>query len=164
MALILMVPIGEMELIPKIDGDEVKMGSVQIGKTDPIRRFLIGIAPFTIGTSLIIWLFSIAVSNNMLSNPLYLLILIYAVFEIGNTMFSSKKDMEGVFPLVLVMLFVFIVLYFAGIKISSFTIQAFLNKPEILEVFKQASIFLAAPLILDLAILLLFKNFLPKNQ
>src|SRR5580704_5390415 len=36
------VHVGEIEFMPKIEGDKVKLGSVQIAQTDPIRRFLIG--------------------------------------------------------------------------------------------------------------------------
>src|SRR3989344_7337481 len=39
-ALFLFVPVGEVEFLPEIQGsDSLKMGSVAIGKTDPIRKF-----------------------------------------------------------------------------------------------------------------------------
>src|SRR3989344_5460758 len=54
-ALFLLVPVGNLELIPKFkeEGGGVDLGSVAIGKTDPIRRFLIGVAPFVFGLFII---------------------------------------------------------------------------------------------------------------
>ncbi len=54
MARILLVPVGKMEFLPKQEGESVKLGSVSIGRCDPFRRLLIGVAPFLAGTTLII--------------------------------------------------------------------------------------------------------------
>src|ERR1035437_2432032 len=48
-AAILFVPVGSMEFAPKRHGNAVKLGSVEIAKTDPIRRSIIGCAPFFMG-------------------------------------------------------------------------------------------------------------------
>src|ERR1035437_9168331 len=55
-AAILLVPVGEVEFSPKKNGDGIKLGSVQIGKTDPIRRCLIGFAPIFMGIVLVVGL------------------------------------------------------------------------------------------------------------
>ena len=54
-ALFLLVPVGKLELIPRFkeEGGGVDLGSVAIAKTDPVRRFLIGIAPVVFGLSII---------------------------------------------------------------------------------------------------------------
>src|SRR5258708_2029001 len=46
MAGILFVPVAHMEFIPKIEEGGVKLGSIAVAKTDPLRRLLIGMAPF----------------------------------------------------------------------------------------------------------------------
>src|SRR5581483_9511260 len=52
-ATLLFVRTGDIEFVPKIEGDRVKLGSVQIAKTDPFRRALIGVAPVLVGLFLI---------------------------------------------------------------------------------------------------------------
>src|SRR5471030_284135 len=54
MAIILFVHAEGLELIPKIQEHDVKLGSVQIERTDPFRRLLIGMAPFLFGTSILL--------------------------------------------------------------------------------------------------------------
>src|SRR5689334_12087628 len=54
MASVLLVPTGEIEFIPQIHHDRVKLGSVQIGQTDPFRRALIGIAPVIVGATILL--------------------------------------------------------------------------------------------------------------
>ena len=44
------------------------------------------------------------------------ILLIYASFEIGNTMFSSSKDMEGALGLFITLILIAIPLYFARFK------------------------------------------------
>jgi hypothetical protein len=99
-ALFLLVPVGNLELIPQIGEGGVKLGSVEIGKCDFLRRFLIGIAPLVIGTVLI-----------MISiEKLPLIVALYLVFQIGNTMFSSKRDLEGGKVLLLLITIVILIL------------------------------------------------------
>src|SRR5690348_13575392 len=54
---ILLVPTGEVEFFPEIRGDEVKMGSVEIARTDPVRRFIIGAAPLFVGLFVLCMMF-----------------------------------------------------------------------------------------------------------
>jgi hypothetical protein len=54
---LLFVPVGKMEFLPVIDEDKVKLGSVQIGKADPLRRLFIGIAPVVLGLGVLLALF-----------------------------------------------------------------------------------------------------------
>jgi len=161
MAAMLFVPVGHMELWPKVEeeGNNVKMGSVAIAETDIFRRFLIGAAPFLLGVSLLLGLLFYSVSNDLLSNYWIIAGLLYVAFEIGNTMFSSAKDMEGALELFGAILLFFIILYFLGIRIPSFRPELIFGHPTVVEVFKQGSIFLLVPLGLDLLVLLLLRLF-----
>src|SRR5437588_102405 len=49
MANVLFVKTGEIEFMPQIHGEHLKLGSVEVAQTDPIRRFFIGVAPIIIG-------------------------------------------------------------------------------------------------------------------
>lgn len=55
----LLVPTGEINLLPEVEGNTVKLGSVQVGKTDLIRRSMIGVAPILLGLFCIFALFII---------------------------------------------------------------------------------------------------------
>src|ERR1700722_1998592 len=55
-ARLLGVSVGTMEFMPQIEGEHVKLGSVQVAHSDPIRRFFIGAAPFLFGTLIMLGL------------------------------------------------------------------------------------------------------------
>ena len=103
-----------MELIPHLEEHGVVMGSVPVAKTDPIRRALIGAAPFLVGIS-----FLVAVSfwlTRYSSGWPQIILGTYLSFEIANTCFASGRDMEGTLELVLVLTLITAVLYFVGIN------------------------------------------------
>jgi hypothetical protein len=98
MAKILLVPASGMEFLPKLEGDSIKLGSVSIAKTDPLRRLLIGVAPVIVGLTILLGLLW-SIQNYFTYFSLYpwwiWLGMGYVVFVIGSTMFSSRKDLEG---------------------------------------------------------------------
>lgn len=159
MAALLFVPVGHMEFWPKIEGDTVKLGSVRIAETDIFRRFLIGAAPFLLGISLLLATLFYAVNQNLLDNQWFVLLMIYLAFQIGNTMFSSKKDMEGALELFGVILFFFIVFYFLGIRLPSFDPKVFFDHPTVTQMFRQGTLFLLVPLGIDILVLVLLRLF-----
>lgn len=112
MATLLFVPVGKMELLPKLVGNNLKLGSIEIERTDPVRRLLIGAGPFIFGVFILLGIFLYGARADLFTNQLFIIIAGYAVFEIGNTMFSSKKDMEGALELILAVLAIVLILYF----------------------------------------------------
>jgi hypothetical protein len=157
MAVILQVPVGNMELMPKLVGQDLRMGSVQIAKSDPIRRALIGMAPFLFGTAIIFGMFFYITKNNLFDNRLIVIMLAYFVFEIGNTMFSSRKDMEGALELLLVFLILFVVLYLVGFRLPSLNPNVLFSNKIIIQTFKTGSLYMAGPVMIDLALIALLK-------
>jgi len=157
MAGLLFVPVGQVDLWPKLEGQHIKMGSVTVGNTDIIRRFLIGAAPFLLGTSLLLGLLFYAAQNNLLVNTLYIFLMAYVSFEIGNTMFSSKKDMEGALELLATIILLGIIIYFLGVRIPNFNPGTIFENKIISQVFHQGSLYLLIPLGLDVLILFLLK-------
>lgn len=96
-------------LLPKLEAQHVRLGSVTIAKTDIIRRTLIGIAPLLLGVTIIfvcIWWVLLAASH-----PLWLLLLLgVIIFQISNTMFPSKADISKMVAFFIVFLFLLVTL------------------------------------------------------
>lgn len=162
MAILLWVPVGKMEFIPQLIGSNLKMGSVEIAKTDPIRRVLIGMAPFFFGTALIIGILFYAIQNDLFTNKLIIILIAYIVFEIGNTMFSSRKDMEGAIEVLIVLVMLSAIFYIVGFRLPTLNPDIILSDPMTITIFQQASIYLLPPLIIDL-VLIFFLNIRKTN-
>lgn len=156
MAHLLRVPVGKMSLTPHIEEKSILMGSVSIAKTDIVRRFLIGVAPFVVGIGIICGgLFFLISSQEPLSNIWTVLLLCYIIFEIGNTMYSSKRDLEGAVELLLIVGSVLLTLLLLGIPVYDFVIWGF-SYYEVQQTFRIGSVFLLAPIVIDIVIILLF--------
>ena len=152
---ILFVKTGEIEFIPQIHGDKLKLGSVAVAHTDPIRRFFIGVAPIIIGL-LVIAGFYVFLSPRFELQPSWKDILfVYLLFEIGNTMYSSSKDMEGAigfFAIIGVfMLIYFILSYLLNIHLS-FSIFNPLFSPKIQNGFMKMDILLGIIVAIDILV------------
>ncbi|MBP6881992.1 MAG: hypothetical protein KBC15_00370 [Candidatus Levybacteria bacterium] len=156
MANLLFVHTGKMELLPKLEGNSIRLGSVEIVKPDPFRRLLIGVAPFLMGTTIIVLtLFSadfFDATHTLWIGILALLI----VFQIGNTMFSSKKDMEGASFFLVLIIIIAITLYLLGFRTSLEQINGIIPS-ELLRLGDLGSKYLLIPIAIDVAaIALLF--------
>jgi hypothetical protein len=90
-ATILLIRVRELKIFPEFKEEEIKLGHVLYEKQDFIRGILIGIAPFFAGSFFFLSLayFKIFPSQNLFLN----LLLIYLIFAVSSTMFSSKKDL-----------------------------------------------------------------------
>lgn len=128
-ALFLLVPVGKIELFPERIERGIKMGSVAIEKTDPVRRTLVGVAPIISGLTIIF-------ISTSLTLPIWVHLII--VFEVGNTMFSSSEDLKGSWILFFLIPILFI------LKIDWSTIQ-------------KVDAFLAIPIGIDGLILLIIR-------
>jgi len=153
---ILQVPTGRFDYMPKVEGNSIRMGSLQIAKVDPFRRTLVGLAPMISGIITIVILVSILTLHNSPSTPLagcllfskergsiyecvfnnetikqlnnlityqtsYVssfqnILIIWLIFIISNTMFSSRKDLEAVIVPAILSLFGFFVWWMKGLK------------------------------------------------
>lgn len=156
MAHVLFVPAGQMTLWPKMEAHGVKLGSVAIARTDSVRRFLIGVAPFLLGVALMLSSLYIAEIYHLWDNNLYKVLLVLVLFEISNTMFSSKKDMEGALGLFLVVIIPALVLYLVGFRLSDDVINV-LFSDRMLAMFTKGAWYLLIPLSIDLVLIALLK-------
>ena len=140
---ILGVRTGGLTLTPEaIQEPEVRAGSVMIAHTDPFRRTIIGTAPFYTGIvslTALSYYFTpqvVATWNALVAGagvtpgPFILLLgIIYLMFAVSNSMFSSKEDMKG-FPVVAIFVALIITtLYLIGVRISlTGRVESFANQ------------------------------------
>lgn len=117
-AKLLGVQTGEFSIWPSLQENGAKLGSVQVAKTDLFRRSLIGIAPLIVGTAIIIGLIWLVVSQNLISDYKVLALIGLLIFQISNTMFSSKRDLEGVWLFIVLTIAVIIALLVMGVRVS----------------------------------------------
>jgi hypothetical protein len=164
-ATILFVPVGNMEFMLKKEGDRLKLGSVEIAKTDPVRRCLIGFAPVLIGLVSIVgavYLFSSNISlfqhNNIYIFITVILVLIYLLFAISNTMFASSRDMEGTAELLITLLIIIILAHILGFRIPPVSLGKIFTK-EFIEVIGNSVSFLLVPIAIDVVLLGIIKVF-----
>ena len=104
--------------MPKIEGKNIKLGSVQVAGCDPFRRFLIGVAPVITGTALIFLTLGIFQKLGYGFGWWAALLVYYLIFQIGNTMFSSRRDLEGAIELLAALVLVFGLLHLLGVQFS----------------------------------------------
>jgi hypothetical protein len=143
----------------KKEDDGVVMGSVSIAKTDPIRRALIGFAPVFVGIILIsLAVFYFLSELSPFSQIVSYIFLFLIVFEVGNTMYSSPRDLEGTLELLAALSVIVLILYLIGIRIPPEAIS-FLNSSEVQNLFSKASFSLILTLIIDMVLIAIFKAF-----
>lgn len=127
---ILGVRTGKLQLEPEnIREEHIKAGSVAIAETDPFRKYAIGLAPTIWGIIILVALayFIPPVWNSVLHSqkPLfytvstyYVLLIVYCLFAISNTMFSSPTDLDGFLPFAITLGVFVAVFYFLGVRIA----------------------------------------------
>lgn len=147
MAKILFVKASLPNFIPQKSPEGIKLGSITVAQTDLIRRTLIGIAPLLFGVSAILFL----VSKINYANPsLSLVLSVLIVFEIGNTMFASPQDLQGIKVVIVPLILFYITSKFLGVNI------------KLPPITKDLILYFGAPITIDLVILTLLNVIKPK--
>lgn len=148
-AILTHVPVGRMELLPEYREGGLKLGSVQVGKTDIVRNFFIGVAPFLFGTILLLLMMYLVMTAVVPLKWWTIAPILYLVFAISNTMFSSKRDMEGAIEFFILIGVVLTVLYLLGFHPQEIN-WTFLSFSD--AIFKVGVIYLLVPLGIDIGI------------
>lgn len=158
---VLLVKTHGMEFVPVLRDGSLKMGSVLLEKSDILRSLLIGVAPLIVGSSVLagsLWYLSRIFSYQDVFRSPFSLVLTFIigvlVFIISNTMFSSKKDIEGLFEFAIVASILVGGLYFAGIRIHEIILPLML-KEGVLKAVGGISFFLLVPVFINTFIVLL---------
>ncbi len=122
-AIFLAVPTGEFSFWPEETEGGIRMGSVKIGKCDFVRRNLIGLAPFISGSVILYFLtknlpknWETWFSHSLIELFIYFLIIL-GILMISNTMFASKKDLEAILPLTILIFLILSLIWWFEIKI-----------------------------------------------
>lgn len=131
MAKILFIKTGKISLFPEVIDQSIKLGSVEIAKSDAIRRVLVGVAPVLFGLIIILGSLFLISSNLIIgwnTLPIWLwTILFYLIFITGNTMFSSKKDLEGSLAVFGFISGLIILFHFLGMRLPYEKLDLFLT-------------------------------------
>lgn len=109
-ARLLLVRAGGLTLIPQIKPDRIVMGQVMVPKVDPIRMFLIAVAPFVLG---LVALFGLLYYYSQLSltHWWHLAIFYYLVVQLSNTLFLSPADWRSARRLLLIAAVMLLIAY-----------------------------------------------------
>lgn len=145
---VLMVHVGNITLTPEIDGEHITLGQAEVGKTDPFRQLLIGIAPVFWGLGIIIgslWYFS-SQGGIILWQ---IVLLLYLVFVIANSMFASQKDMEGSLIIFLLIIAILAALYLLKIDALFIWLESLMTE-NLAQFLQKVDILLGIPLGIDL--------------
>ncbi|HET7098741.1 MAG TPA: hypothetical protein VFI61_00675 [Patescibacteria group bacterium] len=155
-ALFLLVPVSDLNLMPEVQEDGVKLGSVSIGRSDFIRRSIIGIAPLIVGAGIIFWVTTYIYTTGKLTDLWFITGLVYLIFQLTHTMFSSKKDLSAVLELVV---FVGVVSAFLVIfKIYSPFTYIYQSIQGLEQFILKLSYFVFIPIGLELIFLAMFRK------
>ena len=149
---------GGFTILPKDEGRGIKMGSVKVEKTDPIRSFFIGIAPLVTGIlflSAIFFGIEYAQSQNL---PFRFELILYvaggySLFVIVNMMFSSKKDLEACVEFIGFLIIISCVLFFWGGDIWIY-IQNVFEKEVVMQVLRLLSWILLFPIGINVSVII----------
>ncbi len=151
----LLVNTQRLTIVPKIEGERIILGSVMVPKTDLIRRFLMGAAPVYVGLTTILAIMWLAEHYHFFQSWLGWLIIGYAVFEVSNTLFTSRADMEGALTLFVGLAAVGALLYWAGLWPTFDWLPVMLTSLQ--PVFIQAVLWMCLSLGIDIVLLLLLR-------
>lgn len=156
MALVLLVPVGRVNLAPEILEKGVKLGSVEIGKTDFIRGSLIGLAPLFVGIGILIFSTNYVLANGSFDNWWLIVLLISIIFQLTHTMFSSRSDLRALFELTVFVVIVSIFLLVFKINVPLVFIYERLQ--DVGPFLWKLSMFLLLPIGIELLIVRLFRE------
>jgi hypothetical protein len=149
-ALLLFVPVGDMQLVPKIKEESVELGSVSIAKTDFVRSFFISVAPIFVGTGAILLSILLVLNNRWYENFWIVILVSYFIFTVSNTMFISKKDAQETLGFLVFVILVTMVVVLLGLG-GNFSLG---DNLEIIRIIDKSSLYLVVPVVLDVIILL----------
>lgn len=154
---VMLVRTGGLSFKPEQEEDRIVMGSVGIEKTDPIRRAIIGFAPVFVGILLIgFFVFYFLSERSPVAYPWNFALVLFVVFEIGNTMFSSRRDLEGTIQLLFVIGLGIAVAYFLGFRIPDWIIEL-PNTDQFVSIIQKGIRILLFPIGIDLVIISLVR-------
>lgn len=158
MCTILLVRTQKLSILPERAGKKIKLGSVVRERVDFLRGTLIGLAPIFAGLFFFWWLSFVKVLPN--NNLLITIVLIYLIFSISTTMFSSTEDLRE-----LINLIPLIILIALGFYLFNINLQFIIND-LIIKTIKDINIYLFYSIIINILIIGVIRSlkFIFKNE
>ncbi|MCL5783865.1 MAG: hypothetical protein M1142_00720 [Patescibacteria group bacterium] len=146
----LFVPVGDIDVLPKITETGIRLGSVEIGRTDILRRVVVGMAPVIVGLMTIIGIFLLIKEPLMSGFSFWPVVLfLYGIFEIANTMFSSQKDLEGALAFFVAVFVILLLTLWALYFTHNLSLLAYLgivDDPKFIDAVQKIDLLLLVPL------------------
>lgn len=90
---------GNIELLPTVENNQVRLGHVAVEKVDIFRLFLVGIAPLFLGMAVIL----VIPVDNLNHNWWTQIIWFYLLMTVGSQMMPSSEDLRTAFPVLLIL-------------------------------------------------------------
>ena len=118
---------GKIEIFPQVlekkweaeaTGGGVVLGSVQTQKLNPLRGFLVGLAPFIFGLIILTGLANLLKTNFSSGFVPQVILEIYLFFTIVNSFFPSRSDIKQTLPFFGLLIIVGILALILGLKLS----------------------------------------------
>lgn len=152
-ATVLFLKVRSIDILPRREGAEIKLGSVLYEKKDFVRGVLVGIAPIFAGV-LFFWLvaaFRLFPARNILMNIVFL----YLIFAVSSMMFSSKRDLVDLIYFIPLAVFLYGAIYIFDLRLD-FLIQNESLRQGMISFIRQVNIYLFLSIGINLTLLLLF--------
>lgn len=148
-----------MEFVPEYKNGNLKMGSVKMQQSDPVRSLIIGAAPLLVGVCMLVGIIWVLLSTKTLTeafsswHAFFITIAAMCVlFVITNTMFSSKKDMDHAWVVALLFIALIVALYFLGLNPQKLAYDLFSQNFLINSAWKVVNL-LSIPIIINMIVL-----------
>lgn len=151
-AMVLLLPVGEIRIMPEWKKNHIQFGRVTYGKKDIIRSILVGIAPF-FGALGFFWF--LGAFRLFPSEHLFMTILLgYLVFAVSANMFSSKQDLVDLIYIIPLAGVLWGFVYVTGIRFA--IPPAFVSSVSIL--LQTVNFYITISLGLHIGALILFRS------
>jgi len=155
MAMVLFLRVTSISIFPEWKGNYIKLGSVVYEKRDYLRSIIVGIAPLFSGLFFFFFIayFNFWPANNFLVNAF----LLYLMFTVSSTMFSSKQDLKD---LIFIIPFAVVfggIIYVFNINLSLLFNDTFIN--VLIHFARELNFYLLISVIINLSLIVLLNFF-----
>lgn len=115
-AIAMLLHVHEVHVFPQWEKNYIKLGRVIYEKKDVIRSILVGIAPVAVGLLFFWWLSALDILS--IDSIGFRILMVYVIFVISTSMFSSKQDLIDIIYIIPFFLIVGAVIYIFQIDLS----------------------------------------------
>ena len=154
----LLVPTGKVSLFPKKEGDYLKLGSVNVAKSNILKEFIIGVAPLVVGIASVLLIVYFMLQDFSGYNFLKIFLSLMIIFVVSNTMYASRRDFQAALPFLVSIITLGIILIILNVRFPVVTLS-FLPAIDFSRIFYMGSIYLGIPVVIDLSIIIIFRIF-----